>query len=176
MKQLYRDVFMTPLGEMVAIADDQHLYCVAFSDQSQLEKRIAAGVKKLGLTMSDRSSFVLQQLRKELAQYFAGDRTTFSVSTVGVGTVFQQAAWKALTTIPYGKTVNYSQQAAVMGMPAAVRAVANANAANMCAILVPCHRVIKKDGAVCGYNGGVWRKQWLLKHEKALQNKSFVKL
>ena len=169
MNQLYREIFMTPLGEMVAIADDKHLYCLVFSDQPQLEKRIAAGAKKLGRIISDGSSPVLQQLREELAQYFAGDRRTFSVPAAGVGTVFQQAAWKALTTISYGKTVNYSQQAAVMGMPAAVRAVANANAANMCAILVPCHRVIKKDGAVCGYNGGVWRKQWLLEHEKRVR-------
>ena len=171
MKQLYRDVFMTPLGEMVAVSDGQRLYCVAFSDQPALGKRIAAVAKKMERTMSEGSSPVLQQLREELAQYFAGDRLTFSVSVAAVGTVFQQAAWNALQQIPYGETVNYSQQAAVMGMPAAVRAVANANAANMCALIVPCHRVIKKDGAVCGYNGGVWRKQWLLEHETQMRER-----
>jgi len=169
MKQLYTEVFMTQLGEMMAVSDDNSLYCVAFSDQPQLEKRIAAVVKKLGCTVSERSSPVLQQLREELAQYFAGDRTMFSLPVAVVGTVFQQAVWNALQQIPYGETVNYSQQAAVMGMPLAVRAVANADAANMCALIVPCHRVIKKDGAVCGYNGGAWRKQWLLKHETRMR-------
>ncbi|MEI7580448.1 MAG: methylated-DNA--[protein]-cysteine S-methyltransferase [bacterium] len=169
MKQLYKEVFTTPLGEMVAASDDHSLYCVAFSDQPQLERRIAAVATKLGCTVSERSSPVLQKLREELAQYFAGDRTTFSLPVAAVGTVFQQAAWDALQQIPYGKTVTYSQQAAVMGMPLAVRAVANANAANMCALIVPCHRVITKAGAVCGYNGGVWRKQWLLEHEKRVR-------
>ena len=102
----------------------------------------------------------------ELEEYFNGRLREFKTPVHFVGTAFQQRVWKSLCTIPYGETGTYAQQAQVIGRPFAYRAVANANAANHCAIIVPCHRIIKSNGDLCGYAGGVERKRWLLAHEQ----------
>jgi AraC family transcriptional regulator of adaptative response/methylated-DNA-[protein]-cysteine methyltransferase len=163
---LYKNVVTTPLGDMIVVADMVQVYCLVFADQPAIEPRIEKMTQRLGCSLTEGSSPVIESLISELHEYFGGVRTSFSVSLAFAGTCFQQAAWNALQQIPYGAVINYSEQAHAMGRPAAVRAVANANGANMCAIIVPCHRVVKKDGSLCGYNGGVWRKKWLLAHEK----------
>lgn len=108
---------------------------------------------------------VFLQLRQELAEYFAGQRRRFELRLAPVGSDFQQAAWLALTRIPYGQTRSYGQQAAAIGRPAAVRAVAAANGRNPIAIVVPCHRVIAANGALTGYAGGLHNKALLLRLE-----------
>lgn len=108
---------------------------------------------------------VFLQLRQELSEYFAGRRRQFDLRLAPVGSGFQQAAWLALTRIPYGQTCSYGQQAAVIGRPTAVRAVAAANGRNPIAILVPCHRVIAANGALTGYAGGLDNKAFLLRLE-----------
>ena len=105
-------------------------------------------------------------LAGELREYFAGTRTAFTARIVQRGSPFSTAVWAALCEIPCGETRSYGELAAHLGRPSAVRAVARANGANQVAILVPCHRVIGADGTLVGYGGKLWRKQWLLDHER----------
>jgi len=86
------------------------------------------------------------------------------------GTDFQRAVWDELRRIPAGQTRSYAQVARALGTPSAVRAVARANGDNRIALLIPCHRVIGSDGKPVGYGGGVWRKEWLLAHEKGIRS------
>ncbi|WP_370654832.1 methylated-DNA--[protein]-cysteine S-methyltransferase [Prescottella sp. R16] len=104
---------------------------------------------------------------RQLAEYFAGDRTEFTVPLAPVGTEFQQRVWAALRTIEYGDTWTYLQLAEQLGNPAAIRAVAAANGRNPIGIVVPCHRVIGSDGSLTGYAGGLDRKRFLLDLEGA---------
>lgn len=103
--------------------------------------------------------------RRQLAEYFAGLRHDFDLLLSPSGTEFQRAVWAALETIPFGATCCYSDIAERIGRPRAVRAVGAANGKNPIAIVVPCHRVIGRDGSLTGYGGGLDRKQWLLEHE-----------
>jgi len=104
---------------------------------------------------------------RQLVEYAAGKRTSFELALDLRGTPFQLAVWSWLQTIPYGETRSYAEQARAIGAPAAVRAVARANGDNRIAIVIPCHRVVGADGSLTGYGGGLWRKQWLLHHERA---------
>jgi methylated-DNA-[protein]-cysteine S-methyltransferase len=104
-----------------------------------------------------------------LGAYFAGDLKAIDALPVDTeGTAFQQAVWSELRRIPVGRTTCYSELATRIGRPAAVRAVGAANGANPVAVVVPCHRVIGKDGGLTGYGGGLERKAWLLRHEGVL--------
>jgi AraC family transcriptional regulator of adaptative response/methylated-DNA-[protein]-cysteine methyltransferase len=110
----------------------------------------------------------LSILATQLAAYFAGTRTTFTVPLHTPGTEFQQQVWRMLRDIPCGQVRSYAQQAAAIGRPTATRAVARANGDNRIAIVIPCHRVIGADGTLTGYGGQLWRKQWLLDHERRM--------
>lgn len=105
----------------------------------------------------------------ELDEYFKGDRRKFTVKLSMNGTEFQKKVWKALTEIPYGEIVSYKYIAEKVGSPRGVRAVGGANHNNKLGIIVPCHRVVGVKGALTGYAGGLWRKEWLIKHEKGEQ-------
>jgi methylated-DNA-[protein]-cysteine S-methyltransferase len=105
---------------------------------------------------------------KQLDEYFQRTRKTFSLKLIPEGTEFQQQVWQELLKIPYGETVTYQDIAVALRNPNASQAVGNANAKNPIAIIIPCHRVIGNDGKLTGYAGGLWRKEWLLKHEGAL--------
>lgn len=107
----------------------------------------------------------LEVLERELASYFAGALQEFTVPVAPVGTDFQRAVWAELRRIPYGTTISYATLAERIGRPTACRAVAGANGDNRLAIVIPCHRVIGKDGTLTGYGGGLWRKQRLLELE-----------
>ena len=102
----------------------------------------------------------------QFAEYFRGERQEFSLELDPEGTDFQNAVWHQLTTIPYGQTVSYLDIAKRVGNEKAVRAVGAANGQNKISIIVPCHRVIGSNGQLTGYGGGLWRKAWLLNHEK----------
>jgi AraC family transcriptional regulator of adaptative response/methylated-DNA-[protein]-cysteine methyltransferase len=108
---------------------------------------------------------ITKQTKRELTEYFDGKRKDFTVSLDAPGTEFQKSVWKVLRSIPYAGTRSYKEQAEILGKPKAVRAVANANGCNRIAIILPCHRVIGKDGSLTGYGGGLERKKWLLEHE-----------
>ncbi|WP_316678386.1 methylated-DNA--[protein]-cysteine S-methyltransferase [uncultured Tolumonas sp.] len=109
---------------------------------------------------------VLVLAHQQLLEYFSGSRYDFTVPLAMTGTEFQLAAWHALQTIPYGKTVSYKAIAEQIGRPKAMRAVGMANNRNPIAIIVPCHRVIGANGQLVGYGGGLGMKRWLLEHEK----------
>src|ERR1051326_8916765 len=108
----------------------------------------------------------LTQVREQLADYFAGKNLEFDIPLAPVGSGFQLRAWKILQAIPIGETRSYSWMAKSLGDENARRAVGRANGTNMICIIIPCHRVIRADGTLCGYGGGLWRKKWLLDHEK----------
>jgi AraC family transcriptional regulator of adaptative response/methylated-DNA-[protein]-cysteine methyltransferase len=108
----------------------------------------------------------LVALRMQLNEYFAGARQVFELDLDLRGTSFQLKAWRALQKIPYGVTCSYQEQARRVGNIKAVRAVAGANGANRIAIILPCHRVIGKNGQLVGYGSGLWRKEYLLDHEQ----------
>ncbi len=110
----------------------------------------------------------LQACVQELDEYFQGARSSFSVKLTPEGTEFQQRVWQQLLTIPFGETTTYQHIAAALGIPNGSQAVGRANGANPIAILIPCHRVIGNTGKLTGYAGGLWRKEWLLRHEGAL--------
>lgn len=107
-------------------------------------------------------------VRRELRQYFDGQRKKFSLKLRPKGTLFQKKVWKALKKISYGKSVSYGELAARMGRPKSVRAVARAISQNKLAIVIPCHRVIGADGSLTGYAYGLRKKAWLLRHETGL--------
>ena len=120
-----------------------------------------------------------EQLRDavlQLQEYFEGKRTHFSFPLHFIGTDFQQKVWDELSKIPFGTTYSYLDLAKKVGDIKAVRAVAAANAKNPLWIVIPCHRVIGSDGSLTGYAGGLWRKKWLLEHEKPSNQKSLFSL
>ena len=159
---------LTPLGPMVAAASNDALHLLEFTDRRMLETQIERLARRTGGVLSPGRNAILEQTERELAEYFAGDRRDFTVPLAPVGTEFQQTVWNALTGIPYGETRSYGVQAAAIGRPTAVRAVAGANGDNPIAILVPCHRVIGADGSLTGYGGGLRRKEFLLDLEKGV--------
>ncbi|WP_348675504.1 methylated-DNA--[protein]-cysteine S-methyltransferase [uncultured Abyssibacter sp.] len=108
---------------------------------------------------------VLADTRRQLDEYFAGERTDFDLPLAGEGTAFQQTVWAALCDIAFGHTESYGELASRIGAPTASRAVGMANGRNPISIIVPCHRVIGANGSLTGYGGGLERKQWLLAHE-----------
>jgi methylated-DNA-[protein]-cysteine S-methyltransferase len=111
---------------------------------------------------------LVEQAVEQVAAYFMDGRTTFDLPLDLHGTDFQRQVWQQLLTIDYGQTVSYQSIADALGNPQVVRAVGAANGQNPISIIVPCHRVIGSNGQLTGYGGGLWRKEWLLKHEGAL--------
>lgn len=112
---------------------------------------------------------ILQEVIKQLDEYFNGDRKKFDIKFKLQGTEFQKKVWTALTDIPYGETVSYKNIATKIGNEKAVRAVGSANGKNIINIIVPCHRVIGANKSLTGYGGGLHRKSWLLKHEGSIE-------
>lgn len=115
---------------------------------------------------------VLRIARRQLDEYFAGNRIKFELPLGAVGTTVQKSVWRALSEIPYGETRTYGEIARTIGNPKASRAVGAANGRNPISIIVPCHRVIGSDGSLTGFGGGLERKQWLLAHEARVKGAS----
>ncbi|MCB0132646.1 MAG: methylated-DNA--[protein]-cysteine S-methyltransferase [Caldilineaceae bacterium] len=105
---------------------------------------------------------------QQVQEYFTGQRQTFDLPLSLVGTAFQQRVWRQLLTVSWGTTATYQEIANALENPKAVRAVGAANGQNPISIIVPCHRIIGSNGQLTGYGGGLWRKEWLLRHEGAL--------
>lgn len=139
-----------------------------------VERQQAIAELHIGETLPDAPELTRQdtplllEAQAQLAQYFAGQRTGFSLPLAPAGTAFQQAVWRQLQQIPYGQTRTYGQIAVALGKPTASRAVGRANHHNPIAILIPCHRVIGADGSLTGYAGGLAVKEALLRLEGAL--------
>ncbi|WP_367174811.1 bifunctional transcriptional activator/DNA repair enzyme AdaA [uncultured Chryseobacterium sp.] len=158
----------TPLGTMVACADENGICMLEFSDRKALPTELKEISKHFNANIIQGENKHFKTLQKELAEYFEGKRIQFNVPLSPVGTEFQKNVWEVLRKIPYGTTRSYQEQANILGNPKAVRAVANANGLNKISIIIPCHRVIGSDGKLTGYGGGIWRKQKLLELEKAI--------
>ncbi len=155
----------TPLGPMLAIANDNGLYVLDFVNRRGLEREITRLRTRAKCVVVPGVHRHLDHAASEIAEYYAGQRRQFSLTLAERGTDFQRAVWAQLLAIPPGETRSYAAIAKAIGQPTAVRAVARANGDNYRAIVIPCHRVIGSDGALTGYGGGLARKQWLLDHE-----------
>ena len=112
--------------------------------------------------------FCLKACVKQIDEYFKGHRSKFLLNLDPEGTKFQRLVWRQLEKIPFGEVLSYGQIASAIGNPKACRAVGSANGKNPISIIIPCHRVIGSDGSLTGYGGGLWRKEWLIKHERGL--------
>lgn len=156
----------TPLGPMVAAATDQGVCLLEFADRRAFEREMADLRGRLGAGIVPGRNPHLDRLARELEEYFDGTRQAFSVPLLPVGTPFQERVWEELRRIPYGTTLSYAEMARRIGRPGSQRAVGRANGDNRIAILIPCHRVVRGDGTLCGYGGGLWRKQHLLDLEQ----------
>jgi AraC family transcriptional regulator of adaptative response/methylated-DNA-[protein]-cysteine methyltransferase len=156
----------TPLGTMIAGATDEGLCLLEFTDRRMLEAQIKRLGRLLGQPLVPGEHRYLTQAREELERYFAGTLTAFTVPLVFRGTTFEERVWRELVRIPYGETVSYAKLATRVESPGAQRAVGRANGMNRIAVVIPCHRVVNSDGKLGGYGGGLWRKHWLLSHER----------
>jgi methylated-DNA-[protein]-cysteine S-methyltransferase len=145
----------TPIGELVLTADTDGALT-----------RLYLPNRPPDTSGWERDDALLEPVLRQLAEYFAGERTEFDVPLRPTGAPFQLQVWAALLKIPYGETASYGEIAREIGHPTAFRAVGAANGQNPIAIIVPCHRVIGADGALTGYGGKIWRKKWLLEHER----------
>jgi O-6-methylguanine DNA methyltransferase len=168
MKELFFVQTETPLGLMYACAAEQGVCLLEFFDRKKIDNQFALLKKQLSANIAERETPILKSLKNELSEYFAGKRQKFTVPLFLVGTDFQKKVWNELLKIPFGTTVSYMQLSEKTGDKKAVRAVANANASNKIAIIVPCHRVIGSDGSLTGYAGGLDRKLKLLNMEKGV--------
>lgn len=162
-QQLYID---TPLGQMLAIGDNQALYLLQFTDCPNLKRKIKKLTQTNKAPITTGYAESLESIKKELGLYFEGKLQKFKTPVALSGTPFQKQVWQTLTNIPTGQTYSYAQLAEAIGRPSSCRAVAQANATNKLALIIPCHRVINKNGSLGGYAGHVHRKQWLLGHER----------
>lgn len=156
----------SPLGPILAAATRAGVCFVEFSDRRMLEANYRTLRRKFNLPILPTANDALDQLRAELDCYFRGRQSRFSVPLVTRGTPFQERVWGELRQIPYGETISYATLAERIHEPTAVRAVARANGSNPISILIPCHRVVGKNGELTGYGGGLWRKRLLLALEQ----------
>lgn len=146
-------IYDSPLGKLEIIASDKAITAIRFTDNLQ-EK-------------PSETSEILKETRKQLDEYFQNKRTNFDVPLTPSGTDFQKKVWNILKEIPFGKLVSYKEIALRLGNEKQIRAAANANGQNPILILIPCHRIIGRNGTLTGYSGGLGRKKWLLELEKS---------
>ena len=164
------DRLTTPLGPMFVCATNQGICLLEFVDRRMLETEFEQLQSLLKMKIIFGENQHIKQAKVEIAEYFAGTRTNFTIALHTPGTLFQQTVWDCLKHIPYGELTTYKQQAQRINNPQAIRAVANANGYNRVAIIVPCHRVIGSNGELIGYGGGLERKKWLIEHENKNRN------
>lgn len=164
--KIYESTIETPLGEMAVYAVSSGIVILTYTDRKDFDTFVSSKLKTIGGEVVKGENEHIAQLRREIEEYFKGDRKDFSVKTVLFGTPFQISVWEMLRNIPFGETVTYSQAAAGAGSPKAVRAVGAANSKNAIEIVHPCHRVVGKSGALTGFASGIERKERLLLHEK----------
>jgi AraC family transcriptional regulator of adaptative response/methylated-DNA-[protein]-cysteine methyltransferase len=157
----------TPLGAMVAGATAGGVCLLEYTDRRMIEAQFAAVGRSFKLPAVPGESRYLDELRVQLDEYFAARRREFTVPLVYPGSPFEQQVWSELLRIPYGETRSYEDLARATGRPGASRAVGRANGANRIAVVIPCHRVVNKNGDLGGYGGGLWRKRILLDLERS---------
>lgn len=161
--------YESPCGTLLLGSLDDRLCLCDWQVGQEHNNRVNGRLcRMLGTEFEAGDSPVIDKAKTQLDEYFAGARREFDVPLLFAGTDFQKRVWAALLTIPYGQTISYGEMARQIGMPTAVRAVANANGANAISIFAPCHRVVGSNGALTGYAGGVAAKEFLLKLENCI--------
>lgn len=159
---LHLELVETPVGPMIAGATDAGVHVLEFAERQKLDAQAATVRRLFGPLMVAAPHRHLETLKAELQRYFAGTLRQFSVPVMAPGSRFEERVWGELLKIPFGETRSYQDVAVALGNRAAVRAVGRANGMNRIAIVIPCHRVVNKSGALGGYAGGLWRKRQLL--------------
>jgi AraC family transcriptional regulator, regulatory protein of adaptative response / methylated-DNA-[protein]-cysteine methyltransferase len=157
---------LTPLGPMIAMAEERGLVLLEFVDRPALSAEVEDLRLRYGYTVAPGRNAHLDRVEDLMESYFAGTIQEFSIPLVTPGTEFQNRVWSELRAIPYGVTETYGAMAVRIGSPTASRAVGHANGQNRIAIIIPCHRVIGADGSLTGYGGGQHRKAFLLELER----------
>ena len=152
MEKVHRAFYDSPIGCVEITGTEQGILSVDFLDTPCKASSDIPGC--------------LASCVRQIAEYFKGTRKEFTLDLVLQGTAFQRRVWSALRRIPYGKTASYRDIARAIGNEKAVRAVGNANGRNRIPIIIPCHRVIGSSGDLVGFASGLWRKEWLLNHER----------
>jgi methylated-DNA-[protein]-cysteine S-methyltransferase len=152
MQKLYKTYYSSDVGILEITGSEAGILSVGFVDGDT--------------TNQDDVPECLKECVRQLDEYFNCKRKEFDLKLLTHGTDFQIKVWKELLTVPCGKTATYGEIAERTGNTKASRAVGNANNKNRIAILIPCHRIIGSNGKLTGYAGGLWRKEWLLEHEK----------
>lgn len=153
-------VHPSPLGDLLISGNDSFITGVRYADLNQELEEEAVN--------TDDAPVLLRRCAMHLDEYFAGWRRTFGLQFQQEGTPFQQTVWQGLLKIPFGQTGTYAELARQIGNAKSSRAVGLANGKNKINIIVPCHRIIGASGNLTGYGGGLWRKKWLLDHEKRI--------
>jgi methylated-DNA-[protein]-cysteine S-methyltransferase len=154
---MFEAYYKSPIGNLRIISNERDIIEIQFTKEFYKMKMIPIQI---------------QNCITQLDEYFKGERKKFAISVNPIGTDFQGKVWYQLSKIPYGKTISYLEQAQQFGDEKAIRAIATANGQNPIPIIIPCHRVIGSNGKLTGYAGGLLKKQWLLEHEGALQQKT----
>jgi len=161
----------SPLGEMIAGATDKGVCFLEWHDRGGVERIKQRVEKRYKVPLVKGNNRYLDQLEKELVDYFGGKLKKFGVKIDVTGTPFEKKVWEQLLQIPYGETRSYTQIGNRLGKPGARRAVGRANGANYLSIVIPSHRVIEANGNLRGYGGKLWRKKFLLELEAGLKPK-----
>jgi methylated-DNA-[protein]-cysteine S-methyltransferase len=152
---IFRTYYQSPIGKICITGSENTIKSVLFTDADSVIKPVLNGN-------------IVNECEQQLKAYFSGSLNRFSLQLEANGTVFQENVWQSLLRIPFGETRTYAQIATDLGNPKVIRAAASANGANPIAIIIPCHRVLGSDGKLVGYSGGLWRKEWLLRHESII--------
>jgi len=156
MTKEYKLDYESPIGLIEIIGNHNAVKSILFTERSE----------KVNL-LSGETPAVLVECYTQFDEYFKGKRYEFTFPFQFEGTEFQQSVWEALREIPYGETASYKDIAVSIDNEKAIRAVGSANGKNKLSIVIPCHRIIGSNGKLTGYAGGLWRKEWLLQHEKS---------
>jgi O-6-methylguanine DNA methyltransferase len=151
MDKIFKTYYNSPIGIIEISGTEKAISSIVFCEDIQEDEVIPD---------------VILECKSQLEEYFLGKRKNFSVEIILAGTEFQKKVWESLKSIPYGNTVSYKHIAEEIGNSKAVRAVGTTNSKNKLGIIVPCHRVIGSDGNLTGFAWGMWRKEWLINHEK----------
>ncbi|HEY5664921.1 MAG TPA: methylated-DNA--[protein]-cysteine S-methyltransferase [Ilumatobacter sp.] len=166
--QLFRITMPTPIGRLTLVAADRALVAICWDDTAP-DARVGRALGDDCVDVSAGEHAVLDRAVEQLGEYFTGTRRHFDLPLDPHGTEFQRRAWDALVRIPFGETISYGEQAAMLGDKNKSRAVGAANGRNPLPIVVPCHRVVGSDGRLTGFAGGLDVKAWLLDHEFAVR-------
>ncbi|QDP41891.1 methylated-DNA--[protein]-cysteine S-methyltransferase [Radiobacillus deserti] len=163
MSKPYKVDLQSPIGILEITGTEEAVHTIHFSDRKEIQNEKING--RFG---------AVELACEQLEQYFQGERLYFEFPYELKGTEFQKKVWKALVEIPYGSTGSYKDIALHIGNEKAVRAVGSANGKNQIPIAIPCHRIIGANGTLTGYAGELWRKEWLLTHEKKIKKQSTI--